>query len=229
MLAGVSVDYYIKLERGNLAGASSSVLNGLARALQLNDIERTYLFTLAGGAANVPSLAPQTAISASLQKTIDQMDRTGVYLRNSRMDVVGANHVAERIFPWMRRPDGRFENIARYIFLDLTSIHFFPLWNKAAADAVLILRMHSVNNPHDAQGKSLIEELQSKSSVFRLLWTANDLDRQQVFSKQFNHPNLGLLDLNFQILNLADEPSVAMLLYSAEGKSESYAKLFQSS
>ena len=228
LLAGVSVDYYIKLERGNLASASTSVLSSIAKALRLNDTERTYLFTLASaaGAFKAPEpLEVRESLKFSLQQAIDQMSQTGVYVRNTRLDVVGANAMAMRIFPWLKDQDGSFTNIARFTFLNPAAKAFFPLWNKVAADAVLILRMHSVNNPQDRPLQELIAELDRTSEIFREMWSANDLHRQQVESKQFNHPELGALELDFQILTLADEPSLTMLVYSSGEQTDTHARL----
>ena len=231
MLAGVSVDYYIKLERGNLAGASSSVLGSLANALRLSDTERTYLFTLAaaGAGSGVKKHEPEqwnSSVSPALQRTIDQMSNVGIYVRNSRLEVLTSNAIADRIFPWLRAEDGSYNNIARFTFLDPTAKDFFASWAKSAADAVLILRMRSVNSPQDRVVHDLIRELSTKSKDFRDLWSANEFQRHQIDVKHFNHPTLGRIDVDFQLLTLADQSDLTMLIYSADETSETYSKLF---
>jgi transcriptional regulator with XRE-family HTH domain len=227
MLAGVSAEYYTKLERGNLAGASDSVLGSLASALKLSDDERSYLYMLArnqAGSKVIRRTVPPMTIRPNLQFIIDQMD-VATYVRNTRMDILGSNPMARQLFPWLAEAEGRPVNMARYVFLDPDARTFFAEWPKAASDTVTMLRVQAARDPFDRAITELIGELSTLSPEFRQLWAKHNISRSQLGQKHYNHPVVGQLYLNYQILNVADDPNLIMLVYNAAPDSADVEKL----
>jgi len=227
MLAGVSAEYYTKLERGNLAGASDSVLGSLASALKLSDDERSYLYMLArnqAGSKVIRRTLPPMTIRPNLQFIIDQMD-VATYVRNTRMDILGSNPMARQLFPWLAAAEDQPVNMARYVFLDPDARTFFAEWPKAASDTVTMLRVQAARDPFDRAITELIGELSTLSPEFRQLWAKHNISRSQLGQKHFIHPVVGQLYLNYQILNVADDPNLIMLVYNAAPDSADVEKL----
>ena len=156
MLAGMSTDYYTRLERGNLAGVSESVLEALARALQLDEAERAHLLDLAA-AANAPgrpsSAGPRRparprGVREGVQRILDSISGPA-YARNVRGDVVATNQLARALFADIYGQGGTGFNMARYLFLDPRSRDFFVQWETVARDSVAAMRIEAGRNPHD--------------------------------------------------------------------------------
>src|SRR3954449_6286235 len=155
LLAGVSVDYYTRLERGRLSGVSESVLEALARALQLDDAERAHLFDLARTANTTVTMARTRRrpapphVRPGVQRILDALGTAPAYVRNGRLDVLGANQLGQAVFaPVFAGPAGP-PNIARFIFLDPASRDFYLDWNQLAGDAVALLRGEAGRDPFD--------------------------------------------------------------------------------
>jgi transcriptional regulator with XRE-family HTH domain len=221
MLAGVSVEYYTRLERGDLAGASEAVLDAIARALQLDDAERDYLFALARTASATPARRHRrtrgTTVRPGLQYTLDAITGGPALVRNGRLDIIAANalgralHVAAYANP--RRP----VNLARHCFLDRDSAErFYPDWHNAADTIVAMLRAEAGRDPYDKDLQDLIGELSTVSDEFRAKWGAHDVRRHATGEKHFNHPVVGRLDLLFESTDLAADPGWKLLIYTAE-------------
>jgi transcriptional regulator with XRE-family HTH domain len=178
LLAGVSVDYYVRLERGNLNGVSESVLEALARALQLDEAERAHLFDLAR-TANTPVRPPrrtgQQRVRPSVQWILDAMTGAPAYVRTGCVDVLGANRLGYALYSPVL--DGRQlpVNLARFLFLDPRATEFYVDWEKAANDAVAILRSETGRDPYDRNLSNLIGELSTRSEPFRIRWAAHNV------------------------------------------------------
>src|ERR1700760_3250480 len=143
LLAGVSIDYYVRLERGRAAGASDSVLEGIARALQLDEAERAHLFDLARAAAPAAPRAPRPPapqqVRPSVQRILDSMSATPAYVRNARMDILGANRLGAALLTPVLASPAQPANNARFLFLDPASLEFYPDWERIAQDIVAML------------------------------------------------------------------------------------------
>lgn len=227
MLAGVSAEYYTKLERGSLGGASESVLSSLATALKLTYDERSYLFTLArnqSGSKPIKRTASSLVLRPNLQQIIERIELP-VFVRNTRLDVLGLNPLGKALFPWLIPVDGVPANTARYIFLNAESKEYFIDWHKAATDAVSLLRMQAARDPYDRALTDLIGELSTLSAEFRQLWAKHSIGRSQVGQKRFNHPLVGALELNYEVLTVAEDPNLLMLIYSPVPGSIEVSKL----
>ncbi|GLY33868.1 helix-turn-helix transcriptional regulator [Kineosporia sp. NBRC 101731] len=223
MLAGVSVDYYTRLERGKLGGASESVIEAIARALQLDDAEREHLFDLARAVeatrSRRPHVRPQPVVRLSIQRVLDGMDVPAV-VRNARLDLVSANEMGRALYAPHFDTD-RTANIARFIFLDPRARDFYPEWEGAGEISASMLRIEAGRNPLDADLTALIGELSTLSLAFRELWARHNVHLHQTGSKHFRHPVVGELHLVFDALELPAERGLAIDTFSAESGSPS--------
>jgi transcriptional regulator with XRE-family HTH domain len=155
-LAGVSIEYYSKLERGALAGVSASVLDAIARALQLDDAERAHLFNLSRAADGTSAImGPRRRTTKrwtprpSLRWTLDAITHGPAFVRNGRMDLLAANRLARALYAELYNDPRRPPNFARFAFLDSASHQFYPDWDWAADICVAILRTEAGRDPHD--------------------------------------------------------------------------------
>ena len=147
LLAGVSAEYYVRLERGNLAGVSEQVLEAVANALQLDDAERAHLFGLARTAsARKPAGTPRRPVRPAVQWLLDSMTGTAAYVRNHRTDLLAANALGRALYAPVYDMPGR-PNVARFVFLDPRAREFFIEWDKVAAEAAALLRSLAGENP----------------------------------------------------------------------------------
>jgi transcriptional regulator with XRE-family HTH domain len=219
MLAGVSIDYYVRLERGNLSGVSVSVLDSLARALQLDEAEHAHLFDLARAAAASPRprrTPRKQQIRPSIQFVLDAITGAPAFVRNGRLDILGANRLGRALYSEMYSDPARPVNHARFIFLNPRSHGFYPDWKRAANDTVAILRTESGRDPYDRALSDLVGELSTRSEEFRTLWAAHNVRQHYTGLKHFHHPVVGDLHLMFDGLDLPADPGLSLLVYTAE-------------
>jgi transcriptional regulator with XRE-family HTH domain len=227
MLAGVSIDYYTRMERGNLTGVSEEILESLAEALQLDEAERGHLFDLArtanqsGAARSRARQAPAPQLRPVVQRMLDALQGTPAFVRNGRLDVLGANLLGRALYaPLYDSPEhvpGRPLNTARVQFLDPRSARAF--WGDAADrlahDAVAILRAEAGRNPYDRRLTDLVGELSTRSEDFRRLWASHDVRYHRSGTKVFHHPVVGSLELDYEALELPADPGLQMNVYTA--------------
>jgi len=224
MLAGVSVDYYTRLERGNLGGVSETVLDALARALELDDAERAYLFDLAraASASACPRRRPPAQrVRPAVQRILDAMTATPALLRNGRFDLLAGNALGRALYAQAFENAVRTPNTARFLFLDPRSREFFVDWDRSAEDAVAILRSEAGRYPHEPALSDLVGELSTRSDTFRKLWAAHDVRYHRTGVKRMHHPVVGALDLTYEALELPADDGLTMLVYTAEPGSRS--------
>ena len=225
-LAGVSVDYYTRLERGALGGVSDSVLDAVARALSMDQAEHDHLYDLARAAAPVrrrPTPAsPDEKIAASpVQHMLDAMTGAPAMVTNTRMDIVAGNQLAYALYSDMYRGSLRPANHSRFIFLDPRARDFYPDWERSANVNVEILRRDAGRHPHDVGIAALVGEMSIRSAEFRTRWASHDVRRHYTGAKQFRHSVVGLLELDFHALELQDAPGHALTVYTAAPGSSS--------
>ena len=222
-LAGVSVEYYAKLERGSLGGVSPSVLDALARALQLDDAERAHLFHLAHAADGTsagmrPRRRPSTRWTPrpALQWVLDGIKPPAI-IRNGRMDLLATNHLGRAMHAsvYDSQPDGT-PNFARYTFLDDDSRRFYPDWDTAADTCVAILRTEAGRDPHDKALHDLVGELSTRSTDFRRRWGSHDVRLHGAGTKNFHHTTVGNLELAYESVDMISDPGLTMTIYVAE-------------
>ncbi|MBN9214603.1 MAG: transcriptional regulator [Microbacterium sp. SCN 70-200] len=229
MLADVSIEYYAKIERGHLAGVSDSVLDAVARALQLDDAEREHLFDLAHAANGLTVVPPrrkpkQWTTRPGLQFALDAITAGPAFVRNGRMDVLAVNDLGRAFYDWVLEgpADG---NLAKFNFLDERSREFYPDWNTAADTSVAILRIEAGRDPRDKQLHDLIGELSTRSDEFRTRWGAHNVRRHGSGVKNFYHHVVGDLTLSYEGMELTAEPGMSFLIYTAEPGSPSEERL----
>ena len=225
MLAGISVEYYTRLERGNTRGVSEDVLEGIARALQLDEAERIHLFDLvrAASTTNPPRRQPShERVRPAVQQILDSMSMTPAYVRNGRLDVLAANPLGAALYSDLFADPIRPPNSARFLFLNPRAAEFFIDWDKVAHDAVAILRAEAGRDPYDRRLTELIGELSTRSAEFRVRWAAHNVKLHRTGIKRFHHPVVGDLTFNFEALDLAADPGQRMLVYTAEPGSPSH-------
>lgn len=221
LLAGVSVDYYTRLERGNLSGVSDSVLDALARALQLDEAERVHLFDLAR-AANTSAAAARTRrpraprLRVEVQRLLDAMTMAPAYVRNGRLDVLGANPLGRAVFAPLFDTAAATPNIARFIFLDPAAQAFYRDWEELAGDTVALLRAEAGHDPYDRALTDLVGELSTRSEVFRTWWAAHNVRLHRSGVKHLHHPVVGDLTLGYESMELTTDPGLRLNAYTAE-------------
>jgi transcriptional regulator with XRE-family HTH domain len=221
LLAGVSIDYYVRLERGRAPGASESVLEGIARALHLDEAERAHLFDLAR-AAGAPAAARAARrpaaqqVRPSVRRILDSMTTTPAYVRNARLDILAANRLAAALFAPILTGPAQPANTARFLFLDPAAPAFYPDWERQAQDVVAMLRTEAGQTPHDKTLSNLIGELSTRSEQFRTWWAAHNVRFHRTGTKRFHHPVVGDLTLTFEALDLAADSGLRISAYSAE-------------
>jgi len=231
-LAGVSVEYYAKLERGAIAGASASVLDAIARALQLDDTERAHLLDLARAADGIPSsgrprrrAARPPASRPSLQWALNAITDGVAFVRDQHQDLLATNPLGRAFYAPVIGDGGRTPNLARFQFLDPASREFYPDWDLFAEMCVAIMRSEAGRDPHDKALQDLVGELSTRSDVFRRLWGAHDVRTHGAGTKRFNHPVVGEMVLAYEELAITAEPGVVLLIYTAEPGSPSADRL----
>jgi transcriptional regulator with XRE-family HTH domain len=226
VLAGVSTDWYTRLEKGHIAGVSEDVLEAVARALQLDEAERTYLFDLARAAAR-PTRAPQRRSRAQIQPRVqwmlDSMTGSAAFVANGRLDILATNTLGWALHSPMFGSPQRPANFARFQFLDPRAHEYYSDWEAAANITVALLRAEAGRRPHDTQLRELVGELSTVSEEFRTRWAAHDVRIHHNGAKHFNHPVVGGLDLNYCTLELPteDRSDLRLTIYTAEPGSAS--------
>ncbi|MBT1667776.1 helix-turn-helix domain-containing protein [Curtobacterium flaccumfaciens pv. flaccumfaciens] len=218
-LAGVSIDYYTRLERGNLQGVSDSVLDAIGRALQLDPAEQEHLRDLSQHQNETPRRAgrvvPVAAVRPELQYLLDVVTDAPAMIINNRQDIVAANALGFAMHSDLVAAPARPMNFSRFIFLDPQARNFYQDWQRAAHTNVAILRREAGRTPNDKDLAALIGELSMRSDDFRALWAAHDVRRHYAGVKSFRHSVVGPLELHFQTLELAEDPGLALTIYPA--------------
>ncbi|WP_336317907.1 helix-turn-helix transcriptional regulator [Streptomyces lavendofoliae] len=231
LLAGISVDYYVRLEQGRATQPSAEVLDALARALRLDAAERGHLDTLAG-TRRCP--VPLARVGPSLLRILDAMAALPAFVTDHRLDVLAANDLGAELIGGVNDPGRRDRNNARYLFLDPASREVHPEWEERAAEAVGQLRVSAGRYPGDPELTALITELSEGSADFRRIWATGEVLMCAAGRKRLRHPAAGLLDLDYETLHVPAAPGqtgAVIHVFSAEegsGASLALARLADS-
>ncbi|WP_194396219.1 helix-turn-helix transcriptional regulator [Microbacterium atlanticum] len=218
LLSGVSVDYYTRLERGNLSGASDSVLEALARALQLDEAETAHLFDLARTANASPTARKPRKraeeLRPSILRLLDAITDAPAMIRNNYFDYVAANQLGRALYaPVFAEPS---PNAARFAFLNPAAPEFFVDWDKNTQELVATMRGEAGRNPYDKRLTDLVGELSTWSERFRTLWAAHNVRYHRTGVKRLRHPVVGDLELTYEAFELPADPGLTMSTYTAE-------------
>ncbi|SDV99627.1 Transcriptional regulator, contains XRE-family HTH domain [Arthrobacter sp. cf158] len=227
MLSGVSTEYYARLERGNLRGVSDSVLDSLARALQLDEAERAHLLDLAKAAApSRPSggRTPRAVVRPSIERILAGMTSTPAYVRNAKMEIVAANNLCLALYTGILSPTTMPLNLARFMFLDPRSKDFFVEWEAIADDFAAALRVESGRRPRDRYLNGLIGDLAAGSTEFSTRWARHNVHFHRTARKTLRNPLVGEIELTGDALELPGE-GLTVIAYTAEPGSHAEEQL----
>jgi len=222
-LAGVSVEYYKRLERGSASGVSDSVLEALARALQLDDAERAHLFDLARAANPVwpkRRRPAQQRVRPVLLRILESMSAPAI-VRNSRVDYLTANDLGRALYAPLFQSRERPANSARFTFLDPGAKEFYVDWERTAKDLVAHLRSEAGRSPYDRGLSDLVGELSTRSEEFRTWWAQHNVRYHRTGSKRLRHPLVGELELEYEVMDVSADDGLTIAVYSAEPGSRS--------
>jgi transcriptional regulator with XRE-family HTH domain len=220
-LAGVSVSWYTRLERGDAVGASDAVLDAIADTLQLDELERRHLFHLTRGSqtrtAKARARRPAApAIRSTLQLVLDQMTELPAIVQNARADVVATNALGRALYSGLFSSPAASGNHARYIHLDPGAKAFYRDWEQVASDSAAWLHVAAAKDPTDTDLSDLIGELATRSDEFRVRWASRDVHEHRSGVKRIHHEIVGDIDLAYETLTLAGDPGLTMYVNAAE-------------
>ena len=226
ILAGVSLDYYTRLERGRIQGASDAVLDAIADALRMTDVERAHLHDLARGVPATPAARARGAVTRelreSVQRVLDSMTFPAV-VYNAQQDLIASNLLGRALFA--PHFDADRPNLARFVFLDSRAHDYYADWPLACSLIAAMLRYQAGRDPLNADLTALIGELATRSARFRQDWADQDVHEHRTGSKVYRHPEVGELELNYDVFELPGEPGLSIGTYTATPGSPSADKL----
>src|SRR3954453_19924394 len=227
MLAGISGEYYTQLERGTVRGVSEYVLDAIARALRLDDVERTHLFDLVRAAKQRPPKGRRTVehVRPGVQRLLDSMTEAAAFVRNSRLDILSGNRLGYALYSEAFSNPARPANLARFVFLDPRARDFYLDWDGIADAGAGRLRAAAGRDPYDQDLTALVGELSMRSADFRERWAAHDVRQYRNGTQRFRHPLVGELTLTYEALELAADVDQILIAYTAEANSPSQQAL----
>ncbi|MFF4311244.1 helix-turn-helix transcriptional regulator [Streptomyces sp. 900105755] len=225
-LAGVSVDYYIRLEQGRGPSVSDAVLDAVARVLRLDETEHAYLLTVARPHKKAGTTRPpaRPRVRPGVQLLLDGMERTPAFVLGRRMDVLAWNALGDAVNGFSALAPAE-RNIPRQVFLDPAAAGFYPDWAAVAAQTVANLRIDAGRHPDDPRMATLVGELSLKSEDFRRLWADHEVRECAFGTKRIQHPVAGLLTLPYETLTVPTDPDQTIVAYTPEPGSETAERL----
>ena len=218
LLAGVSVPYYTRLERGDARGATDAVLDSISRALLLDDAERAHLFDLVRAAnataaeARAPRYPARQPVRPELRNMLEAMSGVPAYIRNARLDILAGNSLARALFAPVFTSPARPVNSARFTFLDPAAAEFYPDWDAVADQNVATLRAEAGRNPYDKALSDLIGELSTRGDTFRQRWARHEVRRHRAGAKRLNHPIVGQMTFTYETMELAADEGLYLIV-----------------
>ncbi len=213
-LAGVSVDYYVRLEQGRAQGVSDEVLHALAEALRLDDDERAYLFTVARPVRTAPQ--PKRPVATQVRYLLDAMPGVPAYVIDHRADVLAWNELAAALMLDFGALPREQRNWARLCLLDERTKEIFVDWEGKARETVAYLRLHAAHHANDPRIAAVVGELSVKSEQFRQWWADHNVQDKTAGIKRIRHPLVGELLLHFQTMSVTGSPGQSLVAYTAE-------------
>jgi transcriptional regulator with XRE-family HTH domain len=227
LLAGISAEYYIQLERGTVRGVSDDVLDAIARALQLDDVEHSHLVDLVHAAKQRPTRRgqPPQQLRPSIQRVLDTITDAAAFVRNGRLDILSANRLGYALYADAFAEPQRPTNLARFVFLDARSRTFYGDWDSIADAAVGSLRAEAGRDPYDSELTGLVGELSMRSDDFRVRWGTHDVRLYSSGTQPFHHTLVGDLTLDYEAFEPVADLGLTMIVYAAEPGTPSHDAL----
>jgi transcriptional regulator with XRE-family HTH domain len=222
-LAGVSVDYYVRLEQDRTGGVSDEVLDALARVLRLDEDERSYLFSLAKPVRRVRR--PRRTVSPHLRHLLEGMHGNPAYVIDHRTDVLAWNRLAAALLLDFGELPAEHRNWVWLLFRDERTRRVFGDWRLKARETVGHLRMHAARHPGDARLTALVGEMSVASEEFRTMWADHNVRDRTRGTKDVVHPLIGAVRLHYQTFQVGGEADQWLVAYSAEPGSEAERSL----
>ncbi|WP_432082756.1 helix-turn-helix transcriptional regulator [Streptomyces sp. WAC 04229] len=229
-LAGVSVDYYTRLERGKENRPSPAVVDALARALKLTEDEHHHLRSLAAGAADFGPMptAPQRTVQPQTRLLLEALRPYPAYVISRTLDLLAVNPSTLALVAGISDWPAEQRNIARYLFLHPAARKVFADWDNQAVSAVARLRAVTATEPDARDLSALIGELKAESSYFAELWERYEVKgRRQDGQKVFRHPDAGTITLSYQSLLIEGSPGQRLGVFTAEPGTADHAAIVQ--
>jgi len=224
-LAGVSVDYYTRLEQGRHSSPSESVLEALARVFRLEPAARAHLADLARPVRHKTAQPPTQRVRPAMQQLIASMSEHPALILGRRTDVLAANTLARELFTdWTRMPP-RERNYARWMFLDPAAAELFLDWRTVAAEVVGTLRLYAGRHPDDIRLNELVGELTIKSAEFSAWWNGHQVHERTHGVKRVAHPTVGPMTLRYEALPLPGDADQVLFIYHTDPGSSSHDNL----
>jgi transcriptional regulator with XRE-family HTH domain len=226
LVAGISVEYYTRLERGNATGVSEGVLDGVSRALKLDDVETTHLSDLVRAANAGTTLRPRRTpprtqqVTPVVQQILEGMTDTPTIVQTANLDVIASNRLGRALFSDLFDAPAKTPNFARYVFLDPRAKEFYRDWEAVAEQVVALLRTAAGRTPADRSLTNLVGELSMSSIQFRTLWASHTVREHRSGDKDVHHPVIGDLHLVFESMELSSHPGLLLIAYTAAPGSE---------
>jgi transcriptional regulator with XRE-family HTH domain len=228
-LAGVSVDYYSRLEQGRHLNVSDEVLDAVARALRLDETERTYLFQVARAnprRARRRAPARVQRVRPGVRRLLETLDDvTPAFVFGRRMDVLASNRLARALMTDFEALPPRDRNMLRYTFLDESTRDLYVDWEEVARENVAVLRLDAGRHPDDPLLAELVGELAVKSQEFRRWWADHNVRERSHGTKRYHHPLVGELTLDYECVALPGDPDQILCVYTSEPGSASETAL----
>ncbi|MFF7209726.1 helix-turn-helix transcriptional regulator [Streptomyces sp. NPDC008238] len=227
LLAGLSADYYIRLERGRVANASESVLDAVGRALRLDDVERAHLFNLARprSVARTSRPAVPGRVRPGAHALLTLLSDVPAIIFDERLDVLALNSMARAVFVDFEAMPACERNFAQFMFLDPAARELFADWDEAAQMVVAGLHLHAGRHPNDPQRIELIDQLSAGNEDFRGWWASHDVEGFSHGIRHYRHPLLGEITLTFETLTFPGDPGQWLSVNAPEPGSPSSASL----
>ncbi|MEV6825012.1 helix-turn-helix transcriptional regulator [Amycolatopsis sp. NPDC051102] len=211
VLAGLSADYYTRLEQGRERHPSTQVLDALARALDLNADSRVHLYRLTGRTPPQTPHPERRPVRQELAKLLEAWTTTPAYVIDRTMDILAENELARALHSGFAEPG----NLARMTFLDPAGRDFYVDWDRAAHAATGHLRLAAGHDPRQPRLRALVDELTEHSAAFRALWNRHDVRGKSRGAKQFRHPDIGLLTLGYEAFDVCSAPGLQLVVHHA--------------
>ncbi|MGW4667941.1 helix-turn-helix transcriptional regulator [Streptosporangium sandarakinum] len=221
-LAGVSVDYYVRLEQGRGHNVSDAVLDAVARVLRLDATERAHLYDLARPPREAVPPAP-AAVRPQVRTMLDAI-QAPAFLLGRCMDVLAWNALGDAVVGFSAMPPGE-RNMARRAFLDPAAPTLYPRWTEVAAETAAYLRLDAARHPGDPRMTALVAELSAGNPEFRALWEDHTVQEKAGGRKLIRHPVVGTLDVGYETLALPGDPDQLIVVYVVAPDSAEAEKL----
>ncbi|WP_131741592.1 helix-turn-helix domain-containing protein [Actinomadura roseirufa] len=211
-LAGVSADYYVRIEQGRERNPSPQVLEALIRALRLGPDEAAHVHRLVHPIPARDGATRDEHVSPGLLRMMEAWPHTPAVVLGRRLTVLAHNLLGGALF------DGHLHgrDLMRLVFLDPDARDFYPDWERVARNTVAGLRESAGGDPADPRLAELVRELSSRSADFRRLWARHDIRQKTRETKRFRHPLVGELTLEYESLTVNSAPGQQLVVYQAE-------------